>query len=152
MSNRVKICFISSHGGHLRELLDATREVNGNTYYVTFKTSHTVEALAGKHVYFIIDPHKSVLKYMVNLLQSFLHVLVERPGVVISTGAGIAIPTMLLCKYLLGSRIIFIESAANVVNPSKTGLFIYRYVDLFLIQWPTLQDKYPNARCVGLIL
>lgn len=149
--NDIKICLISSHGGHLRELHDATENVEGDKYYVTYKTQHTEEFLHKCPHYFIIDPHKSLLKYFVNTLLSFYHSLKERPKLVITTGAGIAAPTVLICKYVLGSKIIFIESAANVVNPSRTGLFLYKHCDLFLIQWRTLQKFYPKAQYVGLV-
>jgi len=148
----VRICLISSHGGHLRELLDATNQVTGDKYYVTYRTRHTLELLHDRRCHFVIDPHKSVAKYLMNALQSIYHVIRERPDVVISTGAGIAISTVLLSKYLLGSKVIFIESAANVVNPSRTGSFLYRHTDLFLIQWPSLQNYYPRAKYVGLII
>lgn len=150
MSREIKICLISSHGGHLRELLNATEDVLGNKYYVTYRTKHTIDVLKNYRHYFIIDPHKSLLKYAINLIQSLYHILRERPNIVISTGAGIAIPTMLICKYILRAKLIFIESAANVVTPSKSGKFIYRFADLFLIQWPTLKKFFPDAKYVGL--
>ncbi len=149
--NDIKICLISSHGGHLRELIDATENVIGNKYYVTYKTKHTQELLEKFPHYFIIDPHKSLLKYFINTLQSFYHIFKEKPKVVISTGAGIAAPTVLISKYLLRSKIVFIESAANVVNPSHTGLFLYKHCDLFLIQWRALEKYYPEAKYIGLV-
>ena len=148
----IKICLISSHGGHLRELLNASADVIGQKYYVTFKTRHTVEMLVNLPHYFIIDPYKSFGKFVLNAVQSLKHTFKERPDIVISTGAGIAIPTILLCKFLLKSRIVFIESAANVINPSKTGKFLYKHVDLFMIQWPGLQKFYPRAVYCGLLL
>lgn len=151
MNHKIKICLISSHGGHLRELLDATESVIGEKYYVTYKTRHTSNLLKSYPHYFIVDPHKSFFKYMINALQSFYHILKEKPNVVISTGSGIAVPTVLICKYLLDSKIIFIESAANVINPSKTALFVYKYSDLFLIQWPSLKSFFPKAVYVGLV-
>lgn len=66
----VKICLISSHGGHLRELLDATNSVNGAKYYVTCRTDHTVQLLQDEPHYFVIDPHLSFWKYFVNTAQS----------------------------------------------------------------------------------
>ena len=151
MHDNIKICLISSHGGHLRELLDATENVVGKKYYVTHKTRHTADILRNYDHYFILDPHTSLLKYIINVFQSLYHILRERPDVVISTGAGIAIPTLFICKYLLKSKIIFIESAANVINPTKTGMLMYPRSDLFLIQWQELKSFYPNAQYIGLV-
>jgi UDP-N-acetylglucosamine:LPS N-acetylglucosamine transferase len=151
MEKRVKICLISSHGGHLRELLSATEDVIGDKYYVTHKSKHTKELLKNYRHYFIIDPHRSIFKYIINIIQSLFHALKERPKLVITTGAGIVVPSVLICKYLLGARIIFIESAANVINPSRTGKFLYKRCDLFLIQWQSLKKHYPKAHYIGLI-
>ena len=149
-----KICLVSSHGGHFKELLNAIGEAKttfADYYWVTHRTSNTQEKLSNIRHYFVIDPVTSKLKFMLNLLQSFWIILRERPQVIISTGAGIAIFTILLGKFLLKAKVIYIESAANVTSPSKTGKFIYRYSDLFLIQWEDLFQYYPKAKYVGLL-
>jgi UDP-N-acetylglucosamine:LPS N-acetylglucosamine transferase len=129
--------------------MKATRTVQGNKYYVTYKTPHTQQILADENKYFVIDPHLSKWKYLVNACQSLKHIIIERPDVVISTGAGIAIPTMLICKKLLGTKIIYIESAACVEKASKTGSFMYKYADLFLVQWPDMLQYYEKAIYAG---
>lgn len=147
----MKICLISSSGGHLRELLNATEGIISDRYYVTQRALHTEDILRNQRHYFIIDPHKSIIQFVMNALQALKHILKERPELVISTGAGIAIPTILWAKYLFKAKVIYIESAANVVNPSKTGKYLYKYSDLFLIQWPGLQGHYPKAQYCGLV-
>lgn len=147
----LKICLISSHGGHLRELMNATDNVKGDKYFVTHRTRHTEDVLSCQRHYFIIDPHKSRFKFMSNAIQALKHIIKEKPDLIISTGAGIAVPTILIAKYLFKTKVIFIESAANVVNPSKTGRFLYRYADLFLIQWRGLKGQYPKAQYCGLV-
>lgn len=150
-NNLTKICLISSHGGHLHEIMQATNGVCGNFYWVTYKTKHTEALLTDKKHYFVIDPYTYKYKFMINAIQSLCHLIKERPKVIISTGAGIAIPTMIIGKYIFGAKIIYIESAAAVVKPSRTGQFMYRYADLFLIQWKTLVKHYPNAIFVGIL-
>lgn len=151
MKDKKKICCICSHGGHLHELTEAVKGVEGDLYWVTYKTKHTASELADRKHYFVIDPHTSKPMFIVNAFQSIWHLLRERPDVVISTGAGIAIPTMIIAKYLLRSKIIYVESAACVVKPSKTGGFIYKYADLFLIQWEDLKKYYPKAAYTGVL-
>ena len=146
-----KICCISSHGGHLHELMQATRGVEGDKYWVTFSTPHTRKLLADKPHHFVIDPVVSKPKFILNALQSLYHLIGERPGVVISTGAGIAVPTMLLAKWMLKAKIIYVESAAAVVEPSRTGRFMYPRADLFLIQWESLREFYSNAKYTGVL-
>lgn len=148
---KIKICLISSHGGHLHELTEATKGVMGDVYWVTFRTKHTEALLKDRPHYFIIDPVVSKPKFILNAFQSLYHILRERPKVIVSTGAGIAVPTMLIGKFLTGSRVIYIESAAAVIEPSKTGRFMYKYADLFLIQWESLKEFYPDAKYVGIL-
>ncbi|WP_455782999.1 PssD/Cps14F family polysaccharide biosynthesis glycosyltransferase [Coprobacter fastidiosus] len=149
--NQTKICLISSHGGHLHELTRSIQNVRGYMYWVTFRTKHTEALLKNKPHYFVIDPVTSKLKFLLNTFQSLYHLLRERPKVIISTGAGIAIPTMMLGKYLFGAKIIYVESAAAVIEPSRTGQFIYKHADLFLIQWESLKSFYPNAKYIGVL-
>lgn len=151
MNRRIKICCISSHGGHLHELTRAVRNVKGEKYWVTHKTPHTSALLAYSKHHFIIDPVTSKWKFILNGFQSLIHLMKERPSVVISTGAGMTVPTMLLAKYIFRTKIIFIESAAAVVEPTKTGKFIYPKADLFLIQWESLKEFYPKATYTGLL-
>lgn len=147
----IKICLISSHGGHLRELLNVAEGLIGNKYYVTHLALHTEEILKGEKHYFISDPHLSWWKYLLNGIQSLKHLFRESPDVILSTGAGIAIPSILLGKYLLKAKIIFIESGANVRTPSKTGKFLYKHCDLFFVQWKSLLDHYPKAKFAGFV-
>jgi UDP-N-acetylglucosamine:LPS N-acetylglucosamine transferase len=74
-----------------------------------------------------------------------------RPRVILTTGAGIAIPCALFGK-LYGARLIVVESAARVKELSRTGLFLYQYADLFIVQWPELCSKYPKAVYGGYVL
>lgn len=155
MRKDLKICCISSHGGHLHELEKALKDMKqSQMYWVTYKTPHTkmVMESKGRRHYFIIDPVTSKPLFLVNALQSLWHLLKERPNVVISTGAGMAYPTLVLAKLLLGAKIIYIESAAAVVDSTKTARMIYPKSDLFLIQWEGLKKDFPNAKYTGGVL
>lgn len=151
MKKNLKICCISSHGGHLHEMMGAMQGINGNIVWFTHKTKASQVSLSGKPHHFILDPNVSKFKFAINAVQALWYLLIERPKVIVSTGSGIALPMMLLGKYLFKSKLVFIESAAMVVQPSKTGNAIYKHCDLFLIQWESLREFYPNAKFVGLL-
>ena len=141
---------ISSGGGHLSELLAAIPStIERDMVYITVNNSHTKKSLKNTRHRFIIDPHISVVKYLVNLTHAFILFVVIRPKAIISTGAGVAIPFMMLGK-LFGSRLIFIETGARVHTMSKSGKFMYKYADRFFVQYGQLLDKYPNATLGGL--
>lgn len=136
---------ISSGGGHLSELQSAIPQtMKERITYITFKNGHTKRSLVNTKHYFIIDPHNSKIKYLINLIHSCFLFIMIRPKVIISTGAGIAIPFMMIGR-LFGSRLIFVETGARVYIASKTGEFMYKYADRFYVQYPALLQKYPNA-------
>ena len=151
MIKDTRICCISSHGGHLHELMEAVADLEYNMCWITYKSQHTKKLLSSKRHHFIIDPVTNKFKFLVNAFQALIYLLAERPQFIISTGAGIAIPFMLLGKKFFKSKIIFIESAAAVTEPSKTGKYIYRHADLFLVQWESLLRFFPDAKYVGIL-
>ena len=137
---------ISSGGGHLTELFGAIpNSIINEVNYVTYKNGHTQKSLKGKSHFFILDPHLSKFKYLINFFQSFLLFLYLRPKIIISTGSGIAIPFMLIGRFF-GSKLIFVESAARILTKSKSGEFMYKYSDLFIVQYNPLKKKYPNSK------
>jgi len=142
----MKICIVCSAGGHLLEALEATRLLRQRhaAYLVTYRLPHLPRTIEGMPTHFIADPHLSLAKYLLNVIQSAVLVLRHRPDVIISTGSGMAIATCLFGK-CLGARLIYVESGARVTRPSRTGQFLYRWADLFIIQWPSLQAFYPKA-------
>ncbi|MDB4792972.1 UDP-N-acetylglucosamine transferase subunit ALG14 [bacterium] len=145
-----RIIAVSSGGGHLSELLRSVpSSYEDKIVYVTFDNGHTKETLKGKEKFFLIDPHVSKVRYLLNFLQSCFVYLKVRPKVIISTGAGIAVPLMLI-GVVFNARIVFIESGARVFNPSRTAQFIYKFSDLFVIQYNTLSTIFPRARIASL--
>ena len=142
---------IGAGGGHLTEALLATESLIIPRVIVTFKLPHTSVSLKDEICYFVVDPHKNILKFFFNAVQSLVLVLRIRPCVVINTGGGISIACS-LCAKIFGAKLVFIESGARVLTPSKTGKFLYRFTDLFIVQWSNLLQYYPNAVYGGVLI
>jgi len=88
------------------------------------------------------------LSWIVGAALSGYVALVEKPDVVITTGAGIAVFFCVFAK-LLGAKLIFIESMAKIERPTLTARFLYPFADLFIVQWPNLLRFFPRARFEG---
>ena len=73
-----------------------------------------------------------------------LILLIEKPDVVITTGALSVIPLCVLSK-VFKKKLIFIESFAKISSPTLTGKFLYKFADEFYIQWEELKKYYPKA-------
>lgn len=144
---------IASGGGHLAEALLAIEGVPLRAIIVTLRLPHTEKTLQGvgwKREY-LINPHGDPMKYLVNIWQSFWLLIKSRPELIISTGAGMVVPTCVIGK-LLGAKLVFIETAARVTTASRTGRFLYRFADEFYVQWEPLTKLYPKAKYGGVLL
>ncbi len=83
-------------------------------------------------------------RFLMNLPRSLRVLLLERPDMVLSTGASIAVNFAILSK-LLGIRFLYIESISRSDELSLSGKFIYPLADEFYVQWQELTEKYPRA-------
>ncbi len=147
MSKRLKICMASSAGGHLTELLQVKEVVEGyDSFFVAFKREDT-EGFDEK-LYFIEDPKRNPFKLFKNFFQSLKIIYQERPGVIITTGAGVVVPLCYIGK-IFGAKIIFIESFARITSRSLSGVFVYPIADLFFVQWESVLTKYGKKAVYG---
>lgn len=144
------ILYVATGGGHLTELfalkleVDNCREVIVSTHYDPTLLNCTV--IKGFLPSNLITIFKCFYK-------GFKCLLTERPKVIITTGAEVAIPIVILGKLFFRSKVIFIESAAQLHSPSKTGKLLYWFSDRFYVQWPSMLEVYgKKARFVGGLL
>lgn len=135
----------------MTEAVLAAGSVDYPKYLVTYKLPHMSGVMAIPEVYFITNPHKNLHLYPINIFQSLKLYLKKRPRFILSTGSGMAIATCLIGK-CFGSKIIFVETGARIHEPSLTGRFMYRFSDLFIVQWEPLLRHYPKATYGGLLM
>ena len=145
-----KVIVIGPGGGHLSEAMLATDGIPMRRVVATFCEPHIRDTMAGENLRCLIDPHGSLWKYVVNAVQGLYMLLVERPVAIVSTGGGMSIATALIGK-LLGVKLIYVESGARVTSPSRTGKLLYRYADLFIVQWEPMLKHFPNAVYGGML-
>ena len=153
-----KVLFISSCGGHLSEMLMLKELFNKYDYHIiTEKTKSTLYLkdtyknkvnylVFGTKDHFLIYPFKLLL----NCFKSLYYYFKVRPDFIVTTGAHTAGPMCCLGK-IFGSRIIYIETFANVHTKTVTGKFVYKMADLFVVQWESMLELYPKATYGGCI-
>ena len=150
-----KVMFISSTGGHLDELMQLKRMFKDYDYHIiTEKTKSNLslkDKYKGRVSFLVYGSYTTLLhkltypfKLLFNTIKSFFLYLKIKPDYIISTGAHTTGP-MCLIGHLLGSKIIFIETFANSSSKSKTGSIVYKFADLFIVQWESMLEVYPNA-------
>lgn len=149
----MKIAMVCSSGGHLL-LLHLLGEFwrKHDRFWVTFKKEDAISLLETEKVYWSYFPTN---RNLVNLVRNFfvaVRVLFkEKPDIIVSTGAGVAIPFFYLGK-LLGKKLVFIEAYERIENPSLTGRIVYRITDAFILQWEEQKKFYPKGIVLGQIL
>lgn len=149
-----KICLACSAGGHLRELQLAIGNIpeHWNCYWLTLKTKSTKAFLQNKeHVFLTNFQPAKKWTLIINCIQAIIWVLIKRPDVIITTGAGVTVPTVYFAKKILKTKVIYINSAADVTHASKTPIWIEKYADLFLVQWEEMKKIFPNAIYIGVL-
>ena len=148
-----KIMLVCSSGGHLLQLWSLSKPLwqNYDRVWVSFKKSDAESLLKQEKIYWGHYPTNRNLKNLArNLVLAWKILRVERPDCVISTGAGIAVPFLVLGK-LLGAKSIYIESFARKSNISLTGRLVYYFVDNFFVQSEQLAERYNKAVYKGTI-
>ena len=147
-----KVLFVSSTGGHLNELLQLEPMFNKYNYSIITEkdksTLHLKEIYGSKVNYLIYGTRKKIIKYffvfIFNLLKSIFLYFKIRPKYIVSTGTHTAVPICYIGK-LFGSKIIFIETFANINTKTLSGKLIYPISNLFIVQWEEMLKLYPKA-------
>jgi UDP-N-acetylglucosamine:LPS N-acetylglucosamine transferase len=150
-----KVLFISSTGGHLEELMQLKPMFEDYDYHIITektKSNLTLPKKFPKRVNFLVFGTYTTLgrkiiypfKLLYNTLKSFILYIKIRPKYIVSTGSHTAGP-MCLIGHIFGSKIIYIETFANSTTRSKAGRIIYKFADLFIVQWESMLELYPNA-------
>lgn len=146
----MKICIVSSAGGHLIQCLKLLPVLKKhNVFVITFTAGHLKKSLKGLKTYLIENPKRNPVRYMQTAPKFYEILKKEKPDVIITTGAGVAVPVCLMAKYFFGSKIIFIESFSRITEPSQTGRILYNFADLFIVQWKSLLKHYGDKAVYG---
>ena len=154
---RKRVLFISSTGGHLTELLELKELFKKYEYaIVTEKTASTLSLKEKyKNVHYLIYGTKHhMLSYIwktpVNIIKSLYLYFKIRPKVIITTGAHTAVWMCYIGK-LFRSKIIYIETLANMKTKTLSGKLIYPIANKFIVQWEDMLKLYPKAIYGGFI-
>lgn len=148
----MKICLVESSGGHLTHLymLKPTWE-QYERFWVTFDKEDARSILEGEKVYPCYYPTNRNIKNLIrNTFVAWKVLRKEKPDVLISSGAAVAVPFFYLGK-LMGKKLIYIEVFDRVDKPTMTGKMVYPIVDEFIVQWEEQLKVYPKAKNFGSI-
>ncbi len=149
----MKVALVCSSGGHLAQLFALERWwAEHDRVWVTFDTPDAVALLAEERAIWAHHPTtRNLRNAWRNLTLAWRVLRRERPDVVVSSGAGVAVPFFVVAK-LLGMRTVYVEVVDRVDSRTLTGRLVYPLTDLFCAQWAEQVRLYPRAVDIGALL
>ncbi len=128
----------------LKEDLYIDKKVNAKS--PIYRMTASLQEMRGKN---IIERLWKILLLIPSMLQSFKAIWKSKAKAVIANGGGAAVAPVIV-GWLLGCKIIFIESACRVKTRSLAGRASYwLFADLFIVQWEEQLKNYPKAIYAG---
>lgn len=145
----MRVLLVCSAGGHFKALyqLRPFWETCDHSW-ITFRTPITEAFLEDEKVDWAWSPtNRNLPNLLRNLALAWTVLRRERPDVVISTGAGVAVPFLFLAR-LLGSQTVFVESITRVRDLSLSAKLALPFLTVLYVHWSELQLRYPQAELI----
>lgn len=144
---------VCSSGGHLAQLIALRPWWSGyRTRWVTFPTADAKDLLAGQDLVAAAHPTTRNLRNLVRNTGLALRMLRhDRPDVIISSGAGVAVPFFVLGK-LMGIPTVYLEVFDRLDTATLTARLCRPFTDRMLVQWDEQEVLYRGAVVVGPVL
>lgn len=139
-----------SSGGHLLQLLALKTAWGSYSHvWVTFDKSDARSLLRDERVVFAHWPtNRSLRNLLRNLGVAWRTLRVVRPRVLLTTGAGVAVPFAWLAR-LRGVQVVYVESFTRIEGPSLTCRLVGPIAHRVYAQWPELTSAVTKARYAG---
>ena len=149
-STRADVLLVCSTGGHLLQLVALRGAwLRFARAWVTFDKSDARSLLEDERVYYAYGPtNRSVGNLLRNLRLAWRIVGEVRPKVVLTTGAGVAVPFAWVGR-LRGAQVVYVESLARIEGPSLSYRLIAPIASRRYVQWPELAETLPRAHFAG---
>ena len=144
----MKVCIVSSCGGHLTEVRTLLPAYARYSHFYVLNDRALLPADMEGKTYFIAHSERD-WRFGLNLWEAVRILARERPQVILSTGAGPAVPFALVGRFLFGCRVVFVETITRIQAPSITGRIMYRLAHDFFYQWESLAKYFPRGRLGG---
>lgn len=149
----MKVMLVCSSGGHLAQLhsLRPWWQQHDRTW-VTFAGAQADSLLDGESVVPAYSPTtRNIPNALRNLRLAIRLLRRERPDVIVSDGAGVAVPFFFVGR-VLGIPTAYLEVYDRISRSTMTGRLCYPVTDLFLLQWPEQAASYPRGEVIGCLL
>ena len=143
--NRPRVHLVASGGGHLDLLRDVADVFAGHARTWVTVSGRAAAALreSGERV-LEVPPFDRRNKGTANLRASVRLAARERPELVVTSGAGIAVAFTGVAR-AREARVVFVETMARVRDSSVSGRILARLAERTLVQWEEMATVHPRA-------
>lgn len=147
---RRRLLFVASAGGHLAQLLQLRPWwEHHERRWVSFDLPDARSRLSGED---LIAAHHPTTRNLVNLVRNTplaRRVLRDfEPHVVISTGAGVALPFFAVAR-AMGIPTVYLEVYDRIDSRTLTARLCRPFTTMFCVQWPEQQSLYAGSELTG---
>jgi hypothetical protein len=141
-----RVMLVCSSGGHLAQLMRLRPWWSGlDRSWACFPLPDAENLLADEDVTWVHHPTtRNIPNLLRNLVLAVKVLRRDRPDVIVSTGAGVAVPFFWVGR-LLGCRTVYLEVYDRIDSATMTGRLCHPVTDLFLVQWPEQQRLYRHT-------
>jgi beta-1,4-N-acetylglucosaminyltransferase len=128
---------VCSPGGHLLQMMHLQGAWEGlQRTWITLEAPDSDYLLRDERRVLGRGPtNRSARALLANMLLAWRIVRSERPDVILSTGAALAVPFFLVGK-IFGARLVYVESLTRTDSLSLSGRLVRPLADAFFVQWP----------------
>ncbi|MCR5701091.1 MAG: UDP-N-acetylglucosamine--LPS N-acetylglucosamine transferase [Lachnospiraceae bacterium] len=146
----MKICMVGSSGGHLTHLYMLKNFwCKHERLWVTFDKEDANSILKDEKKYYCYYPtNRSLKALIINTTIAWRVLKKEKPDVIISSGAAVAVPFFYLAK-IFRVKTIYVEIIDRIDKPTLTGKIVYPVTDVFIVQWEEMKKIYKKAINLG---
>ena len=136
----MRICLVGSSGGHLTHLyMLKPFWKSKERFWVTFDKEDARSLLKNEKVYPCYYPtNRSIKALIINTKLAWRIIKKEKPDLIISSGAAVAVPFFYLGKMF-----------DRINKPTITGKMVYPITDKFIVEWEEMKKVYPKAINLG---
>lgn len=148
-----RVLLVGSSGGHLAQLVSLESWWRDrDRHWVMFPTPDAQDLLADEQVTWAHHPTTRNLPNLVrNLLLAVRLVPRIRPDLVVSTGAGVAVPFFVVAK-MLRIKTAYIEVFDRMDSLTLTARLCRPFTDLLCAQWEEQRRFMPDSEVIGRLL
>lgn len=147
---RRRVLLVCSSGGHLSQLMELEPWWrHHDRHWVTFDLPDARSKLDGESM---TPAHHPTTRNLVNLARNVAlarRVVGDyRPDIVVSNGAGVAVPFFAVARWA-GVPTVYVEVYDRIDSRTLTGRLVRPFTTSFLVQWPEQQQLYPGSVLIG---